>query len=213
MLEIKKSLEEISLENYIFNKVRKEIASWINNSDKDDIYVISFLIHHDDEYFPTLIVDYNTTYNFMEQRNNHNVLELEAKWNYAFWLQYDSLVLFEQADSDEMEFRNEFFKACFFRDNYNSKLEKELLFEELIKEKDFFTWLDEDPEILMQKFLEVCINVSNRIHQDGIIAKIFKKELPIIIHELIFNQDTLDWNIKANLNNEALEFITDWKLW
>lgn len=90
MTEIKKSLEEINLENYIFNKVKEELESWGNSENKNDIYVVSFFINHDNDELPILTVDYNTFKIGMKRKKI--ILVLKWKLNGTMLFGYKNMI-------------------------------------------------------------------------------------------------------------------------
>jgi hypothetical protein len=210
MIYYKERSEKIDLENYIFNKVKDELELWGNNEDKNDIYVISFLISHDDYELPTLTVDYNTLRNWKEKKKDYSGSEMEVKWNYSFWLQEYNLILFDEDDFEGVKLRDKFLKFCFFRDNKNTKIKTNTSFNKLVEKREVQNWLSKEYDRFRDYFIDVCISVSNKIHQDEILTKIFGRNLPIILNELSDYEKFLEWNKRANLNGEASELISTW---
>lgn len=70
----------------MFNDLFEKISSW----EEEDIYAISLYYEESDENF-SVTLGYNTLSNYEDNIINASG-ELEAKWNYAFWLQNEELV-------------------------------------------------------------------------------------------------------------------------
>ncbi len=82
-----------SFRNYVYQSIKDEILSW-DDEIISDIYVISFYISDciDDPRRPMITLGFNTNSNYGESIAKASG-EREAKWNFAFWLQNDVLII------------------------------------------------------------------------------------------------------------------------
>ncbi|WP_238916894.1 hypothetical protein [Clostridium sp. YIM B02555] len=189
-----------SLKKYVFESIKAEILSW-NNDVIKDIYVISLYISNseDDPRRPMITLGYNT----MEQYES--ALEdasdnAEAKWNFAFWLQNEELII---------------------GDNWGENLEDGERISQWIKENNLYYSDEEEDEDfdkalklgdeITSRFVELCVEVVKELHEEGIIEKKFGKALPLIIHELEYYDLIAEQNKRAN-PEEIIKEFADWIL-
>lgn len=175
-----------------YNRVRDFILSL--DADVEDIYVISFLKgnDYDDPRSPYIIVDYNTISNYKSQTSKASS-EGEAKWNYAFWLENDLLTIGGENDSD---LRKLFESEHIFYGGDNS--DDDLLDEDMEE--------DEKDDKMQELFMDIVIEISNRLHEDGVLKKKFGKEIPVIIHELEYYELPMSWTRRGNPEELIVEF-------
>jgi hypothetical protein len=189
-----------SLKKYVFESIKAEILSW--NSDViKDIYVISLYISNseDDPRRPMITLGYNN----IEQYES--VLEdasdnAEAKWNFAFWLQNEELII---------------------GDNWGENLEDGERISQWIKENNLYYSDEEEDEDfdkalklgdeITSRFVELCVEVVKKLHEEGVIEKKFGKALPLIIHELEYYDLIAEQNKRAN-PEEVIKEFADWIL-
>lgn len=72
------------MKSTLYSEASKAIES-IDKNLVDDVYALSFWVHFD-RFLPVIYISYNT--NEQVRKMEHSASSLvEAKWNYAFWLQ------------------------------------------------------------------------------------------------------------------------------
>jgi hypothetical protein len=62
-----------------------------------------------------------------------------------------------------------------------------------------------------ERFVNICVRVSRRLHKSGIVRQKFGKEIPVIIHELEYYDQIAQQTSAANPAGLADEFV-DWVL-
>ena len=183
-------MNNIDLKNEIIERIKPIISSWNNII---DIYAISFYVYdnQDNPCEPTITLGFNTEKNYIENISNASS-NLEARWNYAFWLQNEELV---------------------FATDETAKIVKQWIIQ---KGFPYFTYeeifhsnvsvdVEEKIEGITNEFLKILISVVKEFHETGFIKNNFKKEIPIIIHELEYYDKIAEQNIEAN----KLELVQD----
>lgn len=186
-------------ETYI--KIRDAILA-IDPSVTKDIYAISFYKNNvdDDPRHPILTVGYNTIIQWKKSSPNSpkEINEfvasdsIEAKWNYAFWLQ-----------NEEIEIGKNPYDPV---SNWVRQLPYYYTDQQEIKDPD----KTEDLGSKIQKeFINILIDHARKLHEEGVVIKKFGNEIPIIIHELEYSDSTIIWTKKANPPDTVKEF-EDW---
>ena len=184
-----------SFERYLFENIRNEILSWDAEIIKD-IYAISLYIEcfEDDPRKISAILGFNTNQHWREMIPQASD-SMEAKWNYAFWLQNQELII---GDTDEngavIHYLHEWISGLglYYRDE-----DEEVDFDRTCKLG----------EKIIQEYVNLCIKVVRELHQTGIIRNKFKKDIPIIIHELEYYNEIAAQNKQANPPNVVDEFV------
>ena len=78
-------------------------------------------------------------------------------------------------------------------------------------EDDEISWNDDATydkvKIVTKLFVAELIEIVKEIHQSGVLTEKFKKELPIIIHELEYYDEIAEQNIEANGRILLADFI------
>jgi len=186
-------------QDYLQNSYQavKSLIESLNENNVEDIYVLSFWKDNsdDDPRYPMITISYNTNKNVELEKDSASG-EDEAKWNFAFWLQNDLLVIGGDEDNDLKEwFQTE--------DLYytNEQLDEA---EEDDDEWDELLLLDERMQSL---FMDVIIEISNRLHREGVISCKFGKDIPVIIHELEYYDLPVTWTKRGNPENLITEFL------
>jgi hypothetical protein len=189
-----------SLKKYVFESIKAEILSW-NNDVIKDIYVISLYISNseDDPRRPMITLGYNTMEQYesaLEDASDNS----EAKWNYAFWLQNEELIIGDNwgENLEDGEKINQWIK------------ENNLYYSDEEEDEDFDKALKLGDEIT-SRFVELCVEVVKELHEEGIIEQKFGKALPLIIHELEYYDLIAEQNKRANPEEVIKEFV-DWIL-
>ena len=156
-----------------------DVAKIVSNWKQSDIYAISFFVYDRDgnPCAPTLTVGYNTLEQALLAVDRGASSPGEAKWNYAFWLQNQEYV--------------------FGYDNKSAQLIQD--------------WISSlglsDEGAITAAFINILIDVSLKLHGDGVIAKALGGEIPIIIHGLEYYDAIALQNKKANPSSAISEFL------
>lgn len=169
------------------------IISSIEKWTDTDIYAISLYVYDDcdNPCKPTVTLGYNM------EKQIEKVLkrasgEVEARWNYAFWLQ------------------NDFF--C-FGIGETADIVKNWINENHLPyyDDDDPAWDNEDAEDETEKITQAFVNelicIVKEIHEQKILTQKFGKEIPIIIHELEYYDEIAEQNIKANGKELVEDFV------
>ncbi len=185
---------------HAYNKLKTAIIN-IPDSKKEDIYALSFwyFTEDDDPRFPMITFSYNTISNVQSQIEKASN-EAEAKWNYAFWLQNDLMVVGGEEDE---------FLAQWFEDSPYYYSDEEI--DEADDDDDLFDELLELSEDFNYEFIEGVIDVTQKLFRENIIKKAFGKDIPVLIHELEYYDDPINWTIRANPEGLVDEFVQTFK--
>jgi len=175
--------------------LREQIEqSWIkayNSIDKkimDDIYTFSFWVYKvdDDPRSPALTIGFNTNSNLQAQISNASD-ELEAKWNFAYWLQNEIASIGTTSDSIGRVKISTWITDLGL--NYSDEE----------KDEDFDSCMERGEKI-SEGFINMLIDIVKTHHCSK------PSELPILIHELEYNDRIRDQNIRANGKEKVKEF-------
>lgn len=187
-----------NLKKYIFESIKAEILSW-NKDVIKDIYVISLYISNseDDPRRPMITLGYNTMEQYESALSDASDNE-EAKWNFAFWLQNEELIIGDNwgENLEDGEKINQWIK------------ENNLYYSDEEEDEDFDKALKLGDEIT-SRFVELCVEVVKELHEEGIIEQKFGKALPLIIHELEYYDLIAEQNKRAN-PEEVIKEFADW---
>jgi len=182
----------------------KSIISNFDDNILQDIYAISFFKSNqeDDPRQPLLTVGYNTVSRWTEctpksgQEPEWPIASdsEEAKWNFAFWLQNEELVIGGQNYDPVSNWVKEL--PCYYTDEQ--------------EEQDFDkTYLL--GEEIQNRFVDIMIDHAKKLHESGTIVRKFGRQVPIIIHELEYYEKPVNWTKKANpigLTSEFENWVT-----
>ncbi|WP_290789666.1 hypothetical protein [Flavihumibacter sp. UBA7668] len=181
-----------------YEKIKKAIFQ-IDNEIVPEIYILSFYVHNDDDdpRQPMLTVGYNTIERWHScsptpgQEPKWPIASDgdEAKWNFAFWLQNEALII-GGYDFDPV---SEWVKNTPY---YYSDEQVE----------DDFDTTDLMGQKIKDKFIEIVISHARKLHSDGVITVKFGKDIPIIVHELEYYDKPVLWTNQANPDGLAKEF-------
>lgn len=175
------------MKEILLNKIKETIV----NSSKEDVYAVSLYLeyYNDNVYMPTVTVSYNTNQN-LNENIDRGIDPIEAKWNYAYWLQ-DELYVFGLDETKNIV------REWFIKNNF-----------EYMNDEEFFS--NEINENLIEhidlKIKEELVDIVKNLHDSGFIKEQFGKEIPVIIHELEYYEKILEINKKANPAGLLKEF-------
>lgn len=162
---------------------------------REDIYALSLYTDTGDTTAPELVLSFNTrtriTQALAGQTGGFGLPadENEAKWNFAFWLQTPNVRLLTPPES---------------RDG--------ILWQELLSERGGSYSEADDFDIesfessVTQLLNEVGVAAARAMHGTGLIREIFGRDIPIIIHNLEYDDETAERTAAANPPNLTTEF-------
>lgn len=153
----------------------------------DDIYAISFWKDNidDDLRKPLIQVGFNTL-SQVAATHNQQCTELEAKWNFAYWLQNELTVI-----GGEDENLTRWLQQTPY---YYSDEEEE----DAIANDDLFESTQSKGNAFQQMFMEEIINITHKLKEQQIFTTCLGKEVPVIIHELEYYELPVSWTQSAN---------------
>ncbi|MCG7409566.1 hypothetical protein MH117_19345 [Paenibacillus sp. ACRRX] len=186
-----------SLKEYVFTSVRESILSWDGDL-LSDIYVLSFYVETEDDDLrkPRLVFGYNTETNYKENLTNASNRD-EARWNYAFWLQNEEIII-----GDNYEDEN--FEALILRDQWVK--DSKWYYGDELEEDNFDKAMDLGKQIVAD-FYQIVKETVKRLHNEGMIKSVFDKDIPLIIHELEYDDAIAEMNKEINPKICIDEFV------
>ena len=189
-------------EDYAYKKAREGILA-IKDKTAAEIYALSFYYSADDDdpRKAILSVGYNTNARWRActpapgQPPKWPIASSsdEAKWNYAFWLQHKGEACNIGGSRPDAAARKEWIQSlgCWWTDEQ--------------QEEDFDSTIELGDKV-MDQFVELCIAVAKRLHDEGVIAKKFGRPVPILVHELEYHDGIAEATRRANPTGLAAEF-------
>ncbi|ETN94287.1 hypothetical protein [Zhouia amylolytica] len=192
------------LEEYIFEQICKGLEQ-IAINEKDSIYAYSLYCYDAfaDPLRANLTLGYNTiehyrsemdaAYNDKEPETFFDFIntphdDMEAKWNYAFWLQNDIVTIGTADDKKGKELITNWIKEQGF---YYTEEESWKNFEACM----------EKARAVTKQFLKILVKVVQRLHQK------FNLKVPILIHQLESFEGITEYNIEANGKSLVKEYL------
>ena len=157
-----------------------------------DIYAISFWKDNvdDDPRRPVVTIGYNTVSHAEAQKQNASNA-MEAKWNYAYWMQDDTGTLGGNDTMLRIYFKDE---GLFYTLHELNKAEKQ----EENGNPEGYMMIEEKDRQMQEAFMDIVIEVANRLHRNETITRALGRDLPVIIHELEYYDQPVGWTAKAN---------------
>lgn len=157
-------------------KLKEKMEQAINSWNTKDIYALSLFLQdeEDDPLKPTITFGYNTEEQY--QKSLSETDELEARWNFAFWLQNSEFIFGEGDTAIDIKQWMDTHGFLAYGDDLS----------------------DEQYEELTNQFVGELIDLVKNFHEEGILTRKFGQELPIIIHELEYYDEIAEQNKKAN---------------
>lgn len=177
------------MKEILLNKIKEKIKTW----DKCDIYAISLWVNdnNDNPCEPTVTLGYNTETHYKTQISKASS-ELEARWNFAFWLQNEELI-FGLNESQEIV------KKWILKNGYNYYTYEEMFHIYDVDEEEY--------EGITQDFVQCLVDVVKELHSSGFIKEQFGREIPVLVHELEYYDEIANQNIEANSLELVEEFV------
>lgn len=192
------SLEETnSLEDIIYQMIQKQMETWEQQL-LDDMYVLSFYIEceDDDPRQPRLVFGYNTESQVQNSLSDASD-PAEARWNYAFWLQNEEIVIGDSYDDEASE-------TLPLRDQWVKSLP--LYYTDELEAADFNRAMELGNQIVAN-FYELVKGVIQRLHDRGDVQRVFGRIVPLLIHELEYNDEIAEMNTAINPVGSVREFV------
>ncbi|WP_405875592.1 hypothetical protein OG264_03815 [Streptomyces xanthophaeus] len=163
-------------------------------TEAEEVYALSFLLRReqDDPRLPVLTIGYNTETRARLSLQGASDPQ-EARWNYAFWIQNELAVAGDPAeDPAGAAAREEWIRAL------------GLWYEEPQNPAD----ATDDGQI-EARFREACCLLARTLHTTGVIERSLGRTVPVIVHELEYDEETARLTEAANPPGLADAF-TDW---
>lgn len=165
--------------DFVTNALRR-----VEPADATDVYVVSLFVYDedDDPCRPTVMVGFNTEGAVGRELGNACDPD-EARWNSAFWLQSDLGILCDSwSDPGGAALRDEWVR--------DRRLEPDV----------------HSPGYVTRSFVGLLERVVRSLHQDGVIASLFGRSIPVLIHELEYYAEIAEQNQRANPDGLAGAF-------
>jgi hypothetical protein len=156
-----------------------------------DVYVVSLFVYDedDDTRLPTVMVGFNTEARVAETTDDAGEAD-EARWNFAFWLQNELGVLGDnERDAQGAALREEWIRrlGLWFEDE---------------DEEDAYG----EEEGITRRFVDLIVAITQQLHAEGTITRIFGRPIPVLIHELEYYDEIAEQNRRANPDGLAEDF-------
>ncbi|MGH3629680.1 MAG: hypothetical protein ACRDRL_19865 [Sciscionella sp.] len=156
-------------------------------ADTPEIYAISFLVYDedDDPQRPTLTIGYNTesqVESILGDTTGHCPDPLEARWNYAYWLQNELAVICDSTrDPEGAAQRAQWIQAT--------------------------ARFHEHPEQVTTRFVQGCVRLVHSFQEVGLIERAVGHRVPVLIHELEYYDQIAKQTQAANPAGLADDFV------
>lgn len=186
----------INLEDYLYSKVRPVMKSWTEGG----IYAISFFVYSNMAYEYkgcNNVSEFAISYNTEEDCDSASELS-EERWNFAFWRQNMTHII-EPYDGDEAT--GILFK--WYEENGITNIGYENYDEDYDEQRNY---IGKGP-VGYYELLTAVSNVARKLQTEGFIKKQFKKDIPIIVHDLEYPWYIGQATKNANPNRQADAFL------
>lgn len=190
----------INIVEKIYSRVKSIMDTW----SEDNIYAISFFVYSNEsyEYREFSNVSYfGISYNTESDCPGAGLYD-EERWNYAFWRQNDTPIIYHDEPNEMTDLLFRWYKENGI-DN--------------IGEEDYDCY-DEKCRYIGKgpvghyELLGIVSEVAERLQREGYTEAHFGKKLPIIIHGLEYPWYDIEATVRANPNGEADTFIKAMKI-
>ena len=186
------------LQRHLTARIVDALAS-ADPGDLPDVYVVSLYVsdHEDDPRVPTVTVGFNT-----EAEVQRTVPladdEVEARWNYAFWLQNRLGALCDpRGDPAGLDLVRHW--AVVDLDSWYTDEEEQLDYDAVAPKGEAIT----------AAFVELLVEVVQGLHRDGSVRELIGRSVPVLIHELEYYDAIAEQNLRANPDGLVRpEFVT-----
>ena len=158
---------------------------------RSSIYVVSLYVYdwEDEPALPTVQIGFNTEDQVAETTPLASD-EVEARWNFAFWLQ-NALDTIGGPDDPEG----------------SRVVERAFALADLSYDPDDFS----DAALavgqaMTELFVDSCVDAVRHLHEGGVITSVFGRSIPVLVHELEYYDVIAEQNRRANPPGVADEF-------
>lgn len=180
----------VNLTEYLYQKIKPIIESW----NEEEIYALSFFVYTNEgsDNIPTFVISYNT-----EEDCNYSSQLSEERWNYAYWRQDENEII---GDEESTNILLKYFVENGIKD---------------IGYEDETLMYDEDYNYIGRgsngyyELLQIVSNVAKRLHDNKVIINTFKREIPIIIHDLEYSWFSEEATKNGNPKGIAEKFLKE----
>lgn len=150
--------------------------------DVPDAYVVSLYVSEEenDPRRPTVTVGFNTEAQVEGSTPSAWDAE-EARWNYAFWLQNELVVVGDSdRDPDGAALREQWLRGVghWYEDSDVDDLE--------------------DEPGITEDFVAMLVTLVQDLHSSGVVEQVFGRRIPVLIHELEYYDEISEQNREAN---------------
>ncbi len=187
----KKVSKQLITTSYLKNELLKKLTDQIKAFDDPAIYSLSLYFEADEgeDFIPNVYLTYNTESEFNIDPKS------EERWNYAFWLQNEVPII----EDDES-------KADVLSWLKKMKV-KDIGFEEGPIHDAKSRYIGKGPNGLVE-ILGLFVEIIKELHQTGFIKTQFKKELPVILHDLEYTWFYIEATKNANPSSTLEDFLS-----
>ena len=163
--------------------------------DAADIYAVSFYVDaaEDDLRQIELNISHNTEGHF-ESSVEEASDAAEARWNYAFWSQEPDAIVAGVDDEEGQALREQWLNDLGV--NYTDE-----------EEDEDFDAVMKLCEKIEAEFFAMAARVAKRLHETGVVTRTFGRAIPILVHELEYDDTTVALTESANPPGVADEFV------
>lgn len=164
--------------------IEDTISSW----DEKDIYAVSLFVYDDEDNpcKPTVVLGYNTESEYMKNIKFADSSQ-EARWNYVFWLQNNELSF---GTDDTARIVRQWIISCGYPYDEDADSSESKRYMRITK-----------------AFTELLAEIVQELHSSGFIQKTFGRDIPILIHNLEYNNEIAELNMLANCSDSIREFV------
>jgi hypothetical protein len=172
------------LADHIFQTTSAAISS-IDPEVRRNIYAVSFWMQDrdDDPRSPTVTVGFNTEVQVRTALAEASS-EIEARWNYAYWLQ-NCLAIVCDPETDPVGYG---LLPYWITHDLGAWFEDD----------DFSDGATVKGESITASFASLLVRVTKRLHGEGVIEATFGRSLPVLIHGLEYDGSDAARNHEAN---------------
>lgn len=156
--------------------------------EEPDIYAVSLFYYNYEENpcKPAVVLGYNTTSEF-DVNKEFALNDSEARWSYVFWPQNEEL--------------------CFGTDDTEKVVRQWIKCSGFPYDEDVSDPDDEKYKPITKAFIDLLVEIVQELHSSEFIKNTFGKEIPVLIHELEYNSEIAQINIKANGKKLVKDFV------
>ncbi|MGE7921251.1 hypothetical protein ACQKM9_20265 [Viridibacillus sp. NPDC093762] len=178
----------VNLTEYLYKKIQPIIESW----NEEGIYALSFFVYTNEasDNIPIFVISYNT-----EEDCEYSSQLSEQRWNYAYWRQDENEIIGDEESTNIL--------LQWFKENGIKEIGYE---DETLMYDEDYNYIGKGPNGYYE-LLQIVSNVAKRLHDNKVIINTFKREIPIIIHDLEYSWFSEEATKNGNPNGKAEKFL------